>query len=144
MLKMTSRSNLGSNFKPPPSYSMLQYESFYHLGMALQNVGRHTEAVQAYNHAMWSMDLKKVTFGINLQLIISMSWRVDVQLDADPWLASILLCLQNDLSLLLNSMRCQKRFETSIKRLSSTIKTPTCIVLGVPGSYRVLSSITNL
>jgi len=59
MLKMTSRSNLGSNFKPPPSYSMLQYESFYHLGMALQNVGRHTEAVQAYNHAMWSMDLKK-------------------------------------------------------------------------------------
>ncbi|CAK8689359.1 uncharacterized protein LOC143460623 [Clavelina lepadiformis] len=59
MLKLISKSNLPASFVAPPTYNMLLYESYYHLGIALQNLGRHRESVHAYSSAMMSMNLRK-------------------------------------------------------------------------------------
>jgi len=39
---------------------MLMYESYYHIGAALQHLGRHKDAIQAYTNAAMSMNLRKV------------------------------------------------------------------------------------
>ena len=60
LLKLLSPSNLPSSFVPPASYNMLLYESYYHFGVALQNLGRHKEGILAYTNALNSMNLRKV------------------------------------------------------------------------------------
>ena len=60
LLKMIMKNNLPVSFVAPPSYDMLLYESFYHFGVALQNLGRHKESIFAYTSAINSMNLRKV------------------------------------------------------------------------------------
>lgn len=60
LLKLLATSNLPSSFVPPPSYNMLLYESYYHFGIALQNLGRHKESILVYTSALHSMNLRKV------------------------------------------------------------------------------------
>ncbi|XP_078485654.1 uncharacterized protein LOC100175330 [Ciona intestinalis] len=59
MLKSIHPSNLPASFMPTSSYNMLLYESYYHLGTALQNLGRYKESVHAFTNAMLSMNLRK-------------------------------------------------------------------------------------
>ena len=60
LLKIVLKKNLPVGFEPSATHRMLEYESYYHLGMALQNVGFHAESVKAYTNAMMSMDIRKV------------------------------------------------------------------------------------
>lgn len=60
LLKLIAKCNLPASFISPPTYNRLMYESYYHLAVALQNLGRHKEAVHAYTNAILSMNLRKV------------------------------------------------------------------------------------
>ena len=70
LLKLVAKSNLPSSFAAPPSYDMLLYESFYHFGVALQNLGRHRESVFAYTSAMNAMHLRKVSLPENKRFFV--------------------------------------------------------------------------
>ncbi|XP_078597544.1 uncharacterized protein LOC144873773 isoform X2 [Branchiostoma floridae x Branchiostoma japonicum] len=60
LLKLVSRRNLPEGYEPPASkHIMLLYESYYHLGLALQNLGRHREAIKQYTKAIKVVSIPK-------------------------------------------------------------------------------------
>jgi len=59
LIKLVLRKNLPSSFIPPPNYNALLYESYFHLGVGLQHLGRNKEAIIAFTNAMTSMNLRK-------------------------------------------------------------------------------------
>ncbi|CAH1264611.1 Hypp3038 [Branchiostoma lanceolatum] len=60
LLKLVSRRNLPEGYEPPASkHIMLLYELYYHLGLALQNLGRHREAIKQYTKAIKVVSIPK-------------------------------------------------------------------------------------
>ncbi|XP_039262585.2 uncharacterized protein LOC120338726 [Styela clava] len=59
LLKLISRPSMPQGFTITDSYVMLIYESYYHLGVALQNLERHKEAIGAYTQAMNAVNIHK-------------------------------------------------------------------------------------
>lgn len=60
LLHLISRRNLPQGFSLTDSYVLLVYESYYHLGLALQNLQRHKEAVAAFSQAIKAVNIHKV------------------------------------------------------------------------------------
>ncbi|XP_019633883.1 PREDICTED: uncharacterized protein LOC109477243 [Branchiostoma belcheri] len=60
LLKLVCRRNLPEGYEPPASkHIMLLYELYYHLGLALQNLGRHREAIKQYTKAIKVVSIPK-------------------------------------------------------------------------------------
>lgn len=59
MLKLISRRNMPPGFTITDSYVLLLYESFYHLGGALQNLGKHRESIKAYTQSLKTVNIHK-------------------------------------------------------------------------------------
>ena len=60
LLKLLLGKNLPKNLNKNRQLRMMKFESFYHLGLALQNLGKHDQAVKAYTNATDQLDLRKV------------------------------------------------------------------------------------
>ena len=62
LLKLLLGKNLPKNLNKNRQLKMMKFESFYHLGLALQNLGKHDQAVKAYTNATDQLDIRKVIF----------------------------------------------------------------------------------
>ena len=60
LLKLLLGKNLPKNLNKNRQLKMMKFESFYHLGLAFQNLGKHDQAVKAYTNATDQLDMRKV------------------------------------------------------------------------------------
>ncbi|XP_071138196.1 uncharacterized protein [Mytilus edulis] len=59
LLFMVSKKNLPEDYEPPPSYNMLLYEIYYHLGVAYQHLKNPRKSAESFTNAISAVSAPK-------------------------------------------------------------------------------------